>query len=179
MTVCDEPLYSYADLPLITPWLTQGACQELMAAGLFTPRIIRQENDTYSRHMNFYDLIAVTAVVQTLRSGITSDRLLRALYNPSCFRCDGFPEEDLLFLSTGAIHGQELSRFLEINNGYVTILLRIPLLGDCEIEFIPNELLGSKDYHGVTMTGVECKAIRDLIRNNIESSTIQGRSQSA
>ena len=153
MTVFDEPLYSYADLPLITPWLTQAACQELMAAGLFTPRIIRQETDTHSRHMNFYDLIAVTAVVQTLRSGITSDRLLRALYNPSCFRCDGFPEEDLLFLSTGAIHGQELSRFLEVTNADATILVRIPLVGDAELEFIPNELLGPKDYQRSSPNG--------------------------
>ncbi len=178
MTVC-EPLYSYADLPLITPWITQATCRELITAGLFTPRIIRQETDADSRHMNFYDLIAVTAVMQTLRSGITSDRLLRAIYNPSCFRCDGFPEGDLLFLSTGAIHGQELSRFLEVANADVTILVRVPLIGEAEIEFIPNDLLGPGDYSGVTLTGVECRAIRDVIKNNIESSTIQGRSQSA
>ena len=179
MTECDEKLFSFTDLTIIAPWLTEDTLLRFTENGLFTPRIIRQETDTYSRHMNSYDLIAVTAVMQTLRSGITSDRLLRALYNPSCFRCDGFPEEDLLFLSTGAIHGQELSRFLEVTNADVTILVRVPLVGDSEIEFIPNDLLGPGDYSGVTLTGVECRAIREVIENNIESSTIQGRSQSA
>jgi hypothetical protein len=36
---------------------------------------------------------------------------------------------------------------------------------------IPNELLGPKDYKGETLTGVECKAIRDLITNNIVSAS--------
>ena len=93
----------------------------------------------------------------------------QAFYTPASFRCDDFPDEDLIFLSTGCVHGQELSRFLEVAYAEVTILVRVPLLGDAEIEFIPNELLCPKDYRGETLTGVECKAIRELIKGNIAS----------
>ncbi len=122
-----------------------------------------------SQRMNLYDLIALTATRQLLRAGITEDQLRKALYAPSSFRCDDFSDEDLLFLSTGCIHGQELSRFLEVAYAEVTILVWVPLLEDAEIEFIPNELLGARDFCGVTLTGVECKTIRDVIKANIAS----------
>jgi hypothetical protein len=167
MNSCVDQLFSYEDLPLVVPWLSKGACRDFAAAGLFTPRIIRREIDPSTPCMYLYDLIALTAIRQVLRCGITAVQLRQALCIPANFRCDGFPDEDLIFLSTGCIHGQELSRFLEITNADVTILVRIPLAGEAEIELIPNELLCQKDYRGETLTGVECKAIRDLITNNI------------
>ena len=106
-----------------------------------------------------------------LRCGIAPSRFRQALYDPACFRCDEFPEEDLLFLSTGGFRGQELSRFLEVTNAETTILIRFPLDGKADIEFVPNELLGAKDYTGVTLAGIECRAIRDLIRTNTGSSS--------
>ena len=169
MTHCEEQLFSYADLPLLTPWLSQETCREFAAAGLFTPRKVHHGPDADSRHMNLYDLIALSSVQQLLRCGITADKLRQTLYAPASFRCDDFPHEDLLFLSTGGLRGQELSRFLEVTNAEVTVLIRVPLVGDVEIEFIPNDLLGPKDYGGETLTGVECRAIRDAIRTNMAS----------
>jgi hypothetical protein len=169
--MCEEQVFSYTDLPLLAPWLTEEMCRTLAAAGLFTARIVHSETDAESRHMNLCNLIALTTIQQILRCGITAGQLRQALYAPASFRCDGFPDEDLIFLSTGCIHGQELSRFLEVTNADVTILVRVPLVGDAEIEIIPNDLLNPKDYRGETLTGVECKAIRDLITNNIASVT--------
>jgi hypothetical protein len=171
MTHCEEQLFSYADLTFVAPWLSEEACRELSAAGLFTPRIFYTTDDD-SRCMNVSDLIALTATQQALRCGISADQLRQALYTPASFRCDDFSEEDLIFLSTGALHGQQLSRFLEITNADVTILVRVPLVGDSEIEIIPNGLLGPKDYRGVSLTGVECKAIRDRITANITASVL-------
>jgi len=166
----EEQLFSCADFPLVTHWLSTEICQELMAAGLFTPRMVQQDIDPQAPCMNLYDLIALTAIQQVLRCGITVDRLRQALYGPASFRCDDLPYEDLLFLSTGGLHGQELSRFLEVTNAEVTVLIRVPLLGDSRIEIIPNELLASQDYRGETLAGIDCKAIRDLIAANMTSS---------
>jgi hypothetical protein len=167
MTTCQEQLYSYANLPTIAPWLTEETCRRLTEAGLFTPRAMQLETDPHAPCMYLYDLIALIAIQQVLRCGITSDQLRQTLYAPTNFRCDDFPEEDLIFLSTGCLRGQELSRFLEVTNAELTILVRLPLAGEAEIEIIPNEVLGPKDYRGETLTGVECKAIRDLITNDI------------
>jgi hypothetical protein len=169
MTTCQDQLFSYSDLPLLAPWLAEDSCREFAAAGLFTPRIVQRETDLHAPCMYLYDLIALTSLQQLLRSGVTAEQLRQALYAPANFRCDGFPEEDLIFLSTGCLRGQELSRFLEVTNAELTILVRLPLAGEAEIELIPNELLGPKDYKGETLTGVECKAIRDLIKANIAS----------
>jgi hypothetical protein len=165
----EEQLFSCANLSLVAPWLSREICRELAATGLFTPRMLHGKTDPESPHMNLYDLIVLTAIQQLLRSRITVDQLRQALYTPANFRCDEFPDEDLIFLTTGGMHGQELSRFLEVTNADVTILVRVPLVGGAEIEIIPNELLGAKDYKGETMTVVDCKAIRDIIRDNIAS----------
>ncbi|MGO9120247.1 MAG: hypothetical protein ACLQPD_21865 [Desulfomonilaceae bacterium] len=117
--------------------------------------------------MYMYDFVALTAMQQLLRCGISAAQLRKALYDTSSFRCDDFFEEDLIFLSTGCLRGQELSRFLEVTNADVTIPVRHFLDGNAEIEFIPNELLGPKDYKGETLICVECKAICDLIKANI------------
>jgi len=167
MISSEDELFSYSDLPLITPWLNEKSCRQLTEEGLFTPRRVLQASDSDSRHMNLYDLIALTSIRQVLRSGITEEQLQQALRVPSSFRCGGFAEEDLLFLSTGCVQGQELSRFLEITNADVTILVRVPLVGEPEIEVIPNGLLEDKDFKGETLTGIDCKRIRDLITANI------------
>lgn len=177
MTEYQDRLFSSADLPRIAPWLSEETFRELAAAGLFTPRIVRQQINPHVPCMNLYDLIALTATRQLLRCGITTGQLQQALHAPASFRCDDFPEEDLIFLSTGCLHGQELSRFLEVTGAEVTILVRVPLAGKAETEFIPNELLGPNDYRGVALTGVECRAIRDLIGANIASSISRGREQ--
>ncbi|MGO9117240.1 MAG: hypothetical protein ACLQPD_06465 [Desulfomonilaceae bacterium] len=117
--------------------------------------------------MNLYDLIAVTAIRQLLRSGITEDRIRQTLHTPPSFRCDDFPKDDPIFLSRGAIHGQKLSRFLEIVDADVTIVARLPLAGKATIEIIPNRLLVSNDYAGEILAGVECNAISDFIKTNI------------
>ncbi len=162
-------LFSYTDLPLVAPWLTEKICLSLMAAGLFTPRLTQQAPDADVPHLGLYDLIAITSLHQLLRSGIGSDVLQKALLAPSSYRCDGTPGDELGFLSTGAISGQELSRFLDVNNGNITILIRLPLAGEAEMEIISNELLSPGDFRGETMTVVECRAIRDIIRSNIAS----------
>jgi len=152
----EDELFSYSDLPLITPWLKEKSCRQLTEEGLFTPRRVLQASDSDSRHMNLHDLIALTSIQQVLRCGITADQLRRSLCSPPSFRCGNFAEEDLIFLTTGAIQGQELSRFLEVTNADVTILVRIPLAGELEIEVIPNELLGPRDYTGETRTPNSC-----------------------
>ena len=177
MNFCEDRFFSYDDFPTVAPWLTDETCRHLTEVGLFRPRIVQRETDPQIPCMYMYDLIALTAIQQILRCGITVDQLRQALYTPASFRCDIFPEEDLIFLSTGCLHGQELSRFLEVTNADVTILVRVPLLREPEIEIIPNELLGSKDYRGETLTGVECKAIRDQIAANIASSITPARAQ--
>jgi hypothetical protein len=165
----EEQLFSYSDLVAIVPWLSEETCRQLTQAGLFTPRIVRQETDSEIPCMYVYDFIALTAMQQLLRCGTSQTQLRKALYDTSSFRCDDFSNGDLIFLSTGCLHGQELSRFLEITNANVTVLVRVPLDGEPEIEFISNELLDTRDYKGVTLTGVDCKAIRDLIEANIAS----------
>ncbi len=157
--------------PYSSPWLTPEACQGLARAGLFSPRLPLSDTEPDTPHFSLYDLIALTAVQQVLRCGISASRFRQALYDPSCFRCDEFPEEDLLFLSTGGVRGQELSRFLEVTHAETTILIRYALDGKADIEFVPNELLGAQDYHGVTLAGIECRNIRDLIESNIGSSS--------
>jgi hypothetical protein len=169
MPTCNEPLFSYTDLPLLAPWLTGEICRELTESGLFPPRMTRRAPEAELPHLSLYDLIALTGLQQLLRSGIPADQLLQALCAPSSFRCDDFSEEDLLFLSTGGNRGQELSRFLEVTNAEVTILVRLPVIGDAAIEFVPNELLGARDFKGETLTAVECRAIRDIIKVNIAS----------
>jgi len=169
MTYSEDKLFSYSDLPTVAPWLNEETCCQLTRAGLFTPRMVRRETDPETPCMYLYDFIALTAMQQLLRCGISLAQLRKALYEPSSFRCDYFSEGDLIFLSTGSLHGQELSRFLEVTNGDVTILAPVPLASEIEIEFIPNELLGPKDYKGLTLIGVECREIRDLILPNISS----------
>lgn len=177
MTTCEDRLFSYPDLPLITPWLTRETCEELRAAGLFTPRIVRHETEPEIPYMNVYDLIALTSVQQLLRSGITADQLRMVLHAPSSFRCDGFSDDNLLFLSTEAIRGQELSQFLQVTKTEATVLVRHFLDGGAEVEFIPTELLEARDFQGETLTGVECKVIRDRIRANVGSSITRGPEQ--
>ncbi len=162
-------LFSYTDLPLVAPWLTEKICLSLMAAGLFTPRLTQRAPDADVPYFSLYDLIALTSVQQLLRSGIRSDVLQTVLHAPSNYRYDGTSEDGLGFLSTGELHGQELSLFLEANHAEVTILVRHFLEGGTDIEFIPNDLLGAKDFRGITLTGVECKAIRDAIKSNIDA----------
>jgi len=167
MTYSEDKLFSYSDLPTVAPWLNEETCRQLTRAGLFTPRRVRRETDPETPCMYLYDFIALTAMQQLLRCGISLVQLRKALYDTSSFRCDDFSDEDLIFLSTGCLHGQELSRFLEVTNADVTILVRHSLDRNAAIEFIPNELLGSKHYRGETLTRIECKAIRDLIEANI------------
>ena len=169
MTTWQDQLFSGADLPTVAPWLTEETCRQLTETSLFTPRIVGSETDPRTRCMYLYDLIALTSIQQILRCGITAEQLRQVLYAPASFRCDDFSQEDLIFLSTGCLRGQELSRILEVTNAELTILVRLPLAGEAEIELIPNYLLGPKDYRGETLTGVECKAIRDLIKANIAS----------
>ena len=169
MTPCEDKLFSHSDLSTLAPWLNVETCRPLTQSGLFTSRIIRRETDPEIPCMYLHDFIALTAMQQLLRCGISPAQLQKALYDTSSFRCDDFSEEDLIFLSTGCLHGQELSRFLEVTNADVTILVRVPLDGEPEIEIIPNELLGAGDYKGETLTGVDCRAIRDLIEANIVS----------
>jgi hypothetical protein len=178
MTLCDR-LFSYSDLPRVAPWLTEDACRQFIEHGLFRPQAVHHTTDTYILFMNLYDLIALSAVQQLIRCGITEAELRSALKGPSSFRKGRVPDETYPSLTTGASAGQELSRFLELNNGYVTILVRVPLAEDPEIEFIPNDLLGPQDYHGVTMTGVECRAIREIIENNIANLSVQDGSSTA
>ena len=130
MTHCEDKFFSYSDLPTVAPWLNEETCRQLSQAGLFTPRRVRQETDPETPCMYVYDFIALTAMQQLLRCGISPAQLREALYDTSSFRCDGFSEEDLLFLSTGCLHGQELSRFLEVTNADVTVLVRVPLDGE-------------------------------------------------
>jgi hypothetical protein len=169
MTPYEDKLFSYSDFPTVAPWLSEETCRQLTRAGLFTPRRVRQETDPEIPCMYIYDFIALTAMRQLLRCGISPAQLQKALYDTSSFRCDDFSNEDLLFLSTGCLHGQELSRFLEVTNADVTVLVRVPLDGEPEIEIIPNELLSARDYKGVTLTGLDGKAIRDLTEANIPS----------
>ena len=125
--------------------------------------------DADSRHMNLDDLIALSSVQQLLRCGITADQLRQTLYAPASFRCDDFPHEDLLFLRD---RRSSWPGTQPVPGGYKRrshCLFRVPLVGDVEIEFIPNDLLGPKDYGGETLTGVECRAIRDAIRTNMAS----------
>ena len=103
--------------PTIAPWLNEGTMSGIEGtAGLFTPRIIRQ-GTSEAVHMNIHDLITLTSLMQLAsirhysRSATESFTILPA------FVATVAPEEDLVFLSTGAIHGQELSRFLEVTNG--------------------------------------------------------------
>ncbi|MGO9117265.1 MAG: hypothetical protein ACLQPD_06590 [Desulfomonilaceae bacterium] len=166
MTPCEEQFFSYSDLPRVAPWLNRETCQQLTRAGLFTPRMVREETGPENPCMYVYELIALTAMQQLLRCGISTAQLRKALYDTSGFRCGDFSKEDLIFLSTGCLRGQELSRFLEVTDADVTILVRHFLDRNAEIEFIPKELLGSKDYRGETLTHLECKAIRDLIETN-------------
>ena len=177
MTHCEDQLFSYSKLPTVAPWLNEERRRQLSQAGLFTPRMIRQETDPEIPSMYVYDFIALSVMQQLLRCGISPAQLRAALYDTSSFRCDGFSNEDLLFLSTGCLHGQELSRFLEVTNADVTVLVRVPLAGEIEIEFVPNELLGPKDYKGETLIGVECKAIRDVIEGNIASASPTSKPQ--
>jgi hypothetical protein len=165
--MCEDKLFSYSDLPTVAPWLNGETRWQLTRAGLFAPRMVRQETDPENPCMYVYDFIALTAMQQLLRCGISAAQLRKALYDTSSFRCDGFSDEDLRFLITGCLHGQELSRFLEVTNANVTVLVRLPLAGEAVIEIIPNELLGPKDYKGETLTGVDCKAIRDFVNANI------------
>ena len=170
MTHCEEQLFSYADLPLLTPWLSQETCREFAAAGLFTPRKVHHGPDADSRHMNLYDLIALSSVQQLLRCGITADQLRQTLYAPASFRCDDFPHEDLLFLKVQEVFvARNSAGSWRLQTPKSLFLIRVPLVGDVEIEFIPNDLLGPKDYGGETLTGVECRAIRDAIRTNMAS----------
>jgi hypothetical protein len=167
--MCEYKLFSYSDLPTVAPWLHEESCRQLSQAGLFTPRKVRREMDPETRFMYVYDFIALSVMQQLLRCGISLAQLRQALYSPSNFRCNDFGEGDLIFLSTGAFHGQELSRFLEVTNADVTVLVRVPLLGDAKIEVTPNELLNEKDFKGETLTGIDCKRIRDLISANMAS----------
>ena len=173
MTECEDRLFYYADLPLMAPWLTKETFQELTAAGLFAPRLT-QPPEADMPHLSLFDLIAVTCVQQLFRCGITVDQLRRAVYDPSSFRCDDLYQDHIGFLNSEPIPGQELSRFLEIRNANVTILVRHFLESGTDIEFIPNELLGATDFRGVTLTGVECKTIRDAIKDNIAGSATRG-----
>jgi hypothetical protein len=91
MTPCEDELFSYSDLPTVAPWLSKETCQLFREAGLFTPRMVQQETDPETPHMSLYDLIAVTALHQLLRCGVTVDQLRKALDAPSSFRCDDFP----------------------------------------------------------------------------------------
>jgi hypothetical protein len=43
------------------------------------------------------------------------------------------------------------------------------LKGGADVEIIPNEFLGPKDYRGVALTGIECREIRHAVRANIAS----------
>jgi hypothetical protein len=178
MNLCDR-LFSFPDLPRVASWLTDDDCRQFIEHGLFRPQAVHHTSDTYILFMNLYDLIALSAIQQILRCGITEVQLRLALEDPSNFREGLFPDENLTSLTTGASAGLELSRFLEINNGYVTILIRIPLAGGCEMEFIPNDLLGPQDYRGVTMTGVEYRTIREIIENNMARLSVQDGSSPA
>jgi hypothetical protein len=170
MTPCNDELFAHSDLPTVAPWLNQDVCRKLVATGLFSPRVLQQETEADIPCLTMYDLVTLTCIQQLLRSGVTADQLRRDLYSPSSFRCDGFLEGDLPFLGAGALHGQKLPRFLEATNAEATVLVRLSLAGDADIEFIANALLGTKDYRGIALMGIECREIRNLIRSNIDSS---------
>ena len=73
----EDDLFSFNDLPLIAPWLNQETFRELRAAGLFTPRVVRKGTDPEKNipFMDVYDLVALTAIQQLLRSVVSADQL--------------------------------------------------------------------------------------------------------
>ena len=153
-------LFSYTDLPLVAPWLTEKICLSLMAAGLFAPRLTQRAPDADVPYFSLYDLIALTS-----RPAVTSirDSLGCVTNSPPC-------SVELPLRR----HVRGRTRFFEHRRTPRTRtisvlggkprggndLVRHFLEGSTDIEFIPNDLLGAKDFRGITLTGVECKAIR-------------------
>lgn len=173
MNFCEDRFFSYADLPLIVPWLTEENCRHLMETGLFKPRKARHVANPEDPHMDLCDLIAITCMMLVLRLGITPDRLRAAVSFPSSYRPCGLSSDQLFIYRTRAISGQELSRFVDMTNGKATILVRAFLEGDAEIQFISNDHLGPEDFPGPMLTGIECQAIRDAIMFNILSAGLK------
>ncbi len=173
MNLCQDQLFTYADFPLIVPWLTEENCRHLMETGLFKPRKARHAANSEVPHMDLCDLIAITCMMLVLRLGITPDRLRAAVSVPASYRPYGLSSDQLFIYRTRAIRGQELSRFVDMTNGEATILVRHFLEGDAEIQFISNNLLRPEDFHGPMLTGTECRAIRDTIMVNILSAGLK------
>ena len=163
-------LFSYTDLPLVAPWLTEKICLSLMAAGLFTPRLTQRAPDADVPHLGLYDLIALTSVQQLLRSGVKTDQLQNVLYAPSSFRCDDFYQEYIGFFSANQSTDKNSlcswRRSPQTSRSWSGISWKeVPILSS-----FPTSV-SVQDFRGVTLTGVECKTIRDAIKSNIDDWT--------
>ncbi len=119
--------------------------------------------------MNLYDLIAVTATRQILHAELRKTRCGGLYTRRPAVGVMTSLRMTRSFSAGGVIHGQKLSRFLEIVDADVTLIVRGPSAGEVEIEIIPNSLLPPKDYAGKIFAGVECKAISDFIKTKIAS----------